>query len=273
MPSPFPGMDPYLERPARWSGFHARLIAYAAEILQPQLRPRYVAEIEERVYLEPIERFRSPDVFVITQTESERLPWEDSGGGVAVAVRESSVTVAEPEWVTETEVEQIREPYLAICDTDGNEVVTVIEVLSPWNKTVGQGLAEYRGKQHEVLNSSTNLVEIDLLRHGAHVVAAPPLLVADKGPADYLICTRRSARPGGYEILRLSVRDPLPQFPVPLRPDDSDVALDLATAFTRTYDAAAYDLTLKYDGDPEPPLSRQDAVWADALLREKGLRE
>ncbi|NCP33779.1 MAG: DUF4058 family protein [Armatimonadetes bacterium] len=256
MPSPFPGMDPYLERPARWSGFHLGLIARIQEDLQPRLRPRYVAVIEERVYLEPIERLRSPDVFVITQTEPERPPWEDSGGGVAVTVGEPRTAVAEPEWVTETEVEQIREPYLAICDTDGNEVITIIEVLSPWNKTPGQGQSEYRTKQNETLNSSTNLVELDRLRHGAHTVAAPALLVADKGPADYLICTRRCARPGGYEVLRLSVRDPLPRLPVPLRPDDADVILDLASAFKRTYDAGAYDLIIDYTTDPEPPLSR-----------------
>jgi hypothetical protein len=228
--------------------------------------------IEERVYLEPIERLRSPDVFVVEQWEPERLPWEEGGGGVAIAVRGPDVALAEPEWVTETEVDEIREPYLAICDTDGNEVITIIEVLSPWNKTPGQGQSEYRTKQNETLNSSTNLVELDLLRHGAHTVAAPALLVADKGPADYLICTRRCARPGGYEVLRLSVRDALPRLPIPLRADDPDVVLDLAAAFTRTYDAAAYDLTLKYAGDPEPPLSRQDSVWADTLLREKGLR-
>jgi hypothetical protein len=30
MPSPFPGMDPYLESPELWRGFHARLITYDA---------------------------------------------------------------------------------------------------------------------------------------------------------------------------------------------------------------------------------------------------
>ena len=272
MPSPFPGMDPYVERPARWADFHASLIIYIRENLQPELRPRYVARVDERVYLEPIDRLRSPDVFITEQAWSDRLPWDDPGGGVAIAVRESEVAIAEPEWVTETEVDEVREPYISICDPDGHEVITIIELLSPWNKTAGQGLAEYRIKQHETLNSSTNLVEIDLLRRGARVVAAPPALVAEKGPADYLVSIRRSARPGGYEIHRRTVRDALPNFPLPLRPNDADVILDLASAFTRTYDAGAYDLIVDYASDPEPPLSRHDAVWADALLREKGLR-
>jgi hypothetical protein len=49
--------------------------------------------------------------------------------------------------------------------------------------------------------------------------------------------------------------------------------LDLAAAFTRAYDAGAYDLLVDYTQEPEPPLSRAAAAWAEALLREKGLRE
>src|ERR1700678_1548030 len=48
----FPGMDPYLEDPQLWTGVHTSLIVYIRDFLQPLLRPRYVAAIEERVYLE-----------------------------------------------------------------------------------------------------------------------------------------------------------------------------------------------------------------------------
>ncbi|MCA9952201.1 MAG: DUF4058 family protein [Anaerolineales bacterium] len=51
MPSPFPGMDPYLEAPSVWPGVHAAMIPYMQEALQPQLRPKYIARIEERVQL------------------------------------------------------------------------------------------------------------------------------------------------------------------------------------------------------------------------------
>ena len=51
MPSPFPGMDPYLEHPALWPGLHSRLIVGLADDLGPILRPRYYVEVEERVYL------------------------------------------------------------------------------------------------------------------------------------------------------------------------------------------------------------------------------
>lgn len=41
MPSPFPGMDPYLEERSLWPDVHQRLIAYISETLQPQIRPKY----------------------------------------------------------------------------------------------------------------------------------------------------------------------------------------------------------------------------------------
>jgi hypothetical protein len=268
-------MDPYLERSARWSGCHLRLIFCISENLQPRLRPRYVAMVEERVYLEPIDQDRWPDVFVAEQRLPSHLPlrdWRGGGGGGGIAVAEPEVAVAELEWITVPDEREVHEPYIAIYDTEGREVVTIIEVLSPSNKAPGPGRDDYLAKQREILESETNLVEIDLLRAGSHVLAVPVWEVARRGPADYLICTRRTARPGGYEVLRLTVRQPLPLLPIPLRAGEPDVVLDLAAAFTRAYDVGAYDLIVDYTQDPEPPLSRADAAWADALLREQGLR-
>jgi len=265
-------MDPYLERPARWTGFHVRLITYIGENLQPQLRPRYVAMVEERVFLETTGQERRPDVFVTESGLPSHLPLRAQPGGGGVAVAEPEVAVAEWEWIAAPDAQEVHEPYIAIYDVEGREVVTIIEVLSPTNKMAGPGRREYLAKQREVLDSETNLVEIDLLRQGSHVLAVPAWEVARKGPADYLVCTRRPARPGGYEILRLTVRHPLPRLPIPLRAGEPDVVLDLAAAFTRAYDAGAYDLITDYTQEPEPPLSRADAAWADALLRAKGLR-
>jgi len=43
MPSPFPGMDPYLENPIHWRGVHTTLIVAIQKLLVPVLRPRYTA--------------------------------------------------------------------------------------------------------------------------------------------------------------------------------------------------------------------------------------
>jgi hypothetical protein len=50
MPSPFPGVDPYLEHPEIWFGVHLLLIAAIAEQLTPQLRPKYTVSVEVRLY-------------------------------------------------------------------------------------------------------------------------------------------------------------------------------------------------------------------------------
>ena len=51
MPSPFPGMDPYLEAPTLWPDVHHALIGHLRELLLPRLRPAYFAQIEERIYV------------------------------------------------------------------------------------------------------------------------------------------------------------------------------------------------------------------------------
>ena len=43
MPSPFPGMDPYLEQPEFWPEFHNNLAAEIQGYLNQRIRPRYVA--------------------------------------------------------------------------------------------------------------------------------------------------------------------------------------------------------------------------------------
>lgn len=50
MPSPFPGMDPYLEHPDLWPGVHHWLIIEIARLLSPQLRPKYRVAVEVRMY-------------------------------------------------------------------------------------------------------------------------------------------------------------------------------------------------------------------------------
>jgi hypothetical protein len=265
-------MDPYLEWSARWLGVHHTLISQIQIVLQPQLRPRYVAMVEERVYLEPVGRERRPDVHVAPVPLPPMQPLE-AGGGVAVAERPTAVALTAPVWVSAPKLREERQAFIEIRDVAHREVVTVIEVLSPWNKAAGPGRDEYLAKQHEVLRSTTNLVEIDLLRRGAHTVAAPAEEVLSLGAADYLVCVRRAREENGFWVYRCPVREPLPTVAIPLRAEDEDVPLALQEVLDRTYDAGAYDLVLDYTEEPDPPLNRTDALWADQLLRARGRRE
>ena len=94
MPSPFPGMDPFVESPLCWPSLHYRLPGLIADHLQPQLAPRYVAVAEERVYLEEPERELVPDVSI--------RGLEEPGTGreaVAVAGPHSLAATALPLWI------------------------------------------------------------------------------------------------------------------------------------------------------------------------------
>ena len=52
MKSPFPGMDPYLER--HWLDVHGSLNLYIRDELQPQLPADLAARMEESVYVEDL---------------------------------------------------------------------------------------------------------------------------------------------------------------------------------------------------------------------------
>ena len=64
MPSPFPGMDPYLEHPDIFPDFHDRFVTYVSDAIQPRLPEPYYAAIGRRVWIEVSERFVGPDVNV-----------------------------------------------------------------------------------------------------------------------------------------------------------------------------------------------------------------
>src|SRR5438874_2471400 len=84
MPSPFPGMDPFLEHPVIFPGLHGRLIAYVSETLQARLPEPYFAEISERLWVETSVRLIEPDVNIL-RADGNRPTSEATSGGVALA--------------------------------------------------------------------------------------------------------------------------------------------------------------------------------------------
>src|SRR5438093_4225285 len=163
MPSVFPGMDPFIEGD-EWDDFHSRLITGISDALVPSLRPDYLVRTERRVYVEhPFDNpeLIRPDLTVV------RPPGRRSPRRGTMA---SATAVLEPVECTLPAPIEVREKYLVIRKLRSSEVVTVIEVLSPSNKRAGsEGREEYLAKRDEVLQSRTNLVELDLLRGGARL--------------------------------------------------------------------------------------------------------
>src|SRR5207247_10110826 len=88
----------------------------------------------------------------------------------------------------------------------------------------------------------------------------------------YMACVRRTTRPGLAEVYPLFLWARLPAVKIPLRPDDADVPLDLQALVEQCYRNGAYEGTLNYAIDPDPPLLGADKVWADDWLHAKGLR-
>lgn len=254
MPSPFPGMDPFIESQA-WATFRHGLIAAILEALTPQVRPRYVVRVEERVYLEHLPGGSAdpirPDLSVLREAGRER-----SSGGVATAVAIVPVALTLPM------PEREREAFLSIRQRETMEVVCLIEALSPGNKRTGSdGRQEYLRKREGVLQSPAHLVEIDLLQAGERLPTIEPLPSADY----YAFVSREQRRPQ-VEVYAWPLRHPLPSIPVPLAGQDPDAALHLQSIFSTVYDRAGYDYSLDYRRPVQPPLNEENAAWAQQLL-------
>jgi hypothetical protein len=184
-------MDPYLEHPGLWPGFHNWLIAGLGEDLSPRLRPRYYVALEERVYVgEPPQFAGVPDADVVPAgaagpaAPAERAGPAAAGNGVGVQLLLAALPVPH----------RARETYLEVREALTGDVVTLIEALSPSNKRAGAGRREYEAKRLQTLGTMTHLVEFGLLRAGE-----PPLRIPDRPPGapppgDYRIVVARGGR-------------------------------------------------------------------------------
>jgi hypothetical protein len=215
MPSPFPGMNPYLEQVRAWHDFHERFIPKAAEQITPQVRPAYIVRIDEHVYIAPVYGLLSPAV------------------------------------------DMERHAFLEIQDRYTREVITVIELLSPSNKSSDR--EQYLAKRRQFLASPVHLVELDLLRGG------PRLSLQNLPKCDYYAIVSRAEERPRVGVWPIRLRDRLPVIPIPLRSDEPAARLDLQEVVHLVYDAAAYEDYI-YKGEPEPRLRPADAKWARQFL-------
>ena len=256
MPSPFPGMNPYLEQPSVWEDFHMAFATQIRESLATQVRPNFLVKLEERVFIhEPSSNERrkflgKPDIALFE----------------ASAAHESSVATFDPALnqvksilATIPDVEIERHAVIEIRDRLDRQLVTMIEVLSPSNKRYGPDREQYLLKRATLMFSSASIVEIDLLRGG------PRLPTNDLPACDYCVTVFRKANAPKVEAWPIGLRDELPVIPVPLKGDFADAKLDLKALLDRVYDAAGYEDYL-YESFPEPPLDQTDAIWAQAFI-------
>ena len=258
MPSPFPGMDPWLERPTLWPGVHVNLIISLQRALAPLIAPRYYVEVGQRAIFSvfpPAPQFIYPDVSVFEDRQSHQ------------PLQAETAVLAEPIIVALPNREKVYEDYLKIVETATHRVITVIAILSWSNKQPGRDRKAYEAKRRRIFQTETNLVEIDLLRAGQ------PMPFVFSQPNGHLTHYRVLIKRGDNEwqayLYPFSIQDAIPIFPLPLQPGDSEPAVRLGEILNETYDVLRYASRLDYNQTPEPRLSDAEAQWAAEILRAK----
>jgi len=261
MPSPFPGMDPWLEGEEVFPNLHERLIIYMQDALNAVLPPGYVATSKNRVWIDP-ELQREPDVALFGRDRQQ------SGNGAATVALTGLTAIAQ-----ELTSDPLEEPYLEILSAKGKRLVTAFEVISLTNKRAGEkGRKTYQDKQQEYWLSNVNLVEIDLLRRGPHVTATPFALLRQKlGMFDYHISVVMPGERPSHHAAGIKLIDRLPVIGIPLDSGVPPVTIDLQPMIELAYDRGRYTELFSYRALPDPPLTPEQQVWAEGILRAKGL--
>ena len=263
MPSPFPGMDPYLEEPRRWGGVHHLLITAIHDALNTALPEGFFAEVEQYVLIEEDDPEsddrpspRNPDVFI-----------PDSGSVPNTTKARGSSTLGlldPPTSIVTLKLQPLRKSYRILVQTqDGRGIITAIELLSPSNKTPGPNREAYLAKRNEFLGAGTNLMELDLLRDGDRLpMGKPRPAIADY----YFLVSEAVARPK-TSVWAFSVRESIPVIPVHLTSAYDPVPLNLRQALDRVYDGGRYSQKLDYSKPCTPPLNGPDRDWANSFLK------
>jgi hypothetical protein len=255
-------MDPFIEDPALWAGFHSAMPVYIRSALSPHLPEGYFIDIDRGVWIdsdETPEFLGRPDAYVGMFDTSDD---DDEGGGVAVT---SMAVIAKPTKVVEFEATATRQKALKIIDKSSNKVVTAIELLSPSNKDPHDGRASYLRKRNDYFAAGVNLVELDLLREGERLPMGRPKLA----PFDYSALVSIAVQFPRVPLWAWTIRDPFPELPVPLKPRDGFIPMSLKPCLDQAYLDGRYGDRIDYRKKPAGGLTRSDRAWLEKRLPKK----
>lgn len=253
MPSPFPGMNPYIEQADAWVDFHNKFINTLADWVNERTGDDYFAKVEDQIYIHEL----PPDLWrplgradVAVKPSAPTKSSFAMAGGIAAPVRAQLVDA----------IDTVSLPYLEIHDRRQREVVTVIELLSPSNKRPGPDRDQYARKRLRLMGSQVNFIEIDLLRGGLRHSFRDPL-----PPCDYYVMVYHPADWPFAGIWPINLKNSLPLISIPLRADDAPIPFDVQQHLHVIYDRGKYRAYI-YNGQPDPPLSPEDAAWAQQFV-------
>ncbi len=258
MPSPFPGMDPWLEDPAIFPDLHDALIIYLRDALNAALPEPYVASAATRVWIDDGE-LREPDVFLTGPNDRPKF------AETAELYDVPGIMVIAPDMMP------VEEKSVEIRSTHGDRLVTSLEVLSPSNKAPGgKGREQYLDKQGRCRIAGVALVEIDLLRDGRHTTAVDYDRLVRRAPNFcYHVCVSGRAVLGRFVVAAVSLADRLPRVPIPLDPGVPPIFVELQPLLDRAYDNSRYARKARYGEPPRPPLSPAEQAWATDILAKR----
>lgn len=262
MPSPFPGMDPFIEASELWGDFHHHLVEGIHNQLADAAPDRYVVRTGERSYMMFFEEEGKkghafyPDV-AIADTGDGTQPVKDQVSTATAELETEAVLMrsyADPDYV---------ETFVEIYEArSGGRLVTCLEVLSPVNKRPNDpGWIVYQRKRQGLMHGSVSLVEIDLLRGGLRPLMADPWPICP-----YTLLVARAGN-GLCKVWLAHYRKPLPVIPVPLAKPDPDLTLDVQPLIARIYERSRYARSIDYSKPIAPPLPKADAAWLKRQLK------
>lgn len=158
------------------------------------------------------------------------------------------------------------EEYVEIINNGDSRLVTLIDVVSPTNKTTAVGREAYLSTRRQAKGARANVVEIDLVLQGR-----PTLDYSRDGLPhwDYAITVTRAPKPERYEIYTSTLQKSLPRFRLPLESTDRDAVLDLQSIFGRCYDRVGFGSHIDYDRVPAA-LHDWIAIAAYQLWQQEG---
>ncbi len=259
MPSPFPGVDPYIEAQGFWAGFHSRFMTYCGDALNEVLPEHYVADLGENVDLMDISRNEMkkivPDVLV--SKEGRR-----SIAASRLAKIAAGTAILEPVKIPLPQIEvEVRSLWIEIRRIEKRVPVALIEVLSPTNKT-GDGFYEFNRKRRATIRQKVHLVELDLLLKCNRLPMDRTL-----PPGDYFALVSRWEERPQADVYAWTIRDPFPSIPIPLSRPDPDILLDLAPVFATAYERCRYASRIDYSIPPSTVKKPADRAWAERTAK------
>ncbi|MEM6314275.1 MAG: DUF4058 family protein [Planctomycetota bacterium] len=258
MPSPFPGMNPWLENAAVWQTFHSLLMSKLAVTLEKQVAPKFYVNIGRDVFLTNFEGERvgrvGPDVSLASPPTTS-TPAES--GSAAISAPATAI-------LEDAQIDPPSQGFLEVRTDRDDQIVTVIELLSPANKRPGKDRDGYEAKRRSLLHGWVNLVEVDLLRGFGRMG------YSELPPCDYAVGVLQPTTRREVAVWPVGLRDRLPVFPVPLGEGDTPARLDLQALVDATYDEAGFHRHI-YRHQPTPMLPADDLAWATNILERAGI--